>query len=321
MSILQNAVDSIVLGVEDYNNSDPRRLVSCTRNIFSGILLLFKHKLSLLSPPGSDEVLLKQNIIPTLDPVKGLQWKGKGENTVDVHQIKERFDNLKVTVDWKRVERIRRYRNNIEHYFSSSPDGTVRALIAESFLVIRDFLRLQLGEDPLNLLGPLTWNTLTNVAEVYNKEKQECVDHIKTVDWRYDSLERALREYQCPECGSGLIDIENPNCSARDMTVFTCRSCGEQKSFEELAPLAIADYFDLENYSLIRDGDSPVTITCPTCDEETYLLDDDVCVLCEMSVERECQRCGATIIAEEIDGTGFCSWCAHMISKDDRKDG
>ena len=317
MSILQNAVDSIVLGVEDYSNSDPRRLVSCTRNIFSGILLLFKHKLSLLSPPGSDEVLLKQKILPVSDPVKGLHWKGKGNNTVDVNQIKERFDNLNVVVDWKRVEKIRKYRNNIEHYFSSSPEETVRALIAESFLVIRDFIRFQLDQDPLNLLGSTTWNALTEVAEVYNKEKQECTGHIKAVDWRYDSLERALREYQCPECGSGLIDIKNPNCFDRDMTVFTCRSCGEEKSFEELAPLAIAAYYDEENYWSIKDGDEPASIICPTCNEETYLLGDDVCVLCEMPAERECQMCGGTIPAPEIDGTGFCGWCAYMISKDD----
>ena len=46
--ILKNAVDSISLGIEDYQlgigdceSSDPRRLVSCTRNLFAGIILLF----------------------------------------------------------------------------------------------------------------------------------------------------------------------------------------------------------------------------------------------------------------------------------------
>jgi hypothetical protein len=119
MSILQNAVDSIALGVEDYDSPDPRRLISCTRNIFAEILLLFKHKLSSLSPPNSDEVLIKQQIFPTLDPATGLQWRGKGKKTVDVQQIRERFESLGVAVDWKRVERINSYRNEIEHYFSS----------------------------------------------------------------------------------------------------------------------------------------------------------------------------------------------------------
>lgn len=316
MSILQNAVDSIALGVEDYSSPDPRRLVSCTRNIFAGILLLFKHKLSLLSPPGSDEVLIRQRILPTLDPATGLQWQGRGNKTVDVHQIRERFDSLGVTVDWQRVKHINKYRNDIEHYFSSVSHGAVRALITDSFVVIRDFIRQQLSQDPLTLLGSSTWNVLTGVAEVYEKEKQECTERIEAIDWRYASLESALVEYRCPECGSGLIDAIANNAD-RDTAVFTCRSCGKQWSFEELAPLAISDYFAEDNYRSIKDGGDPVIITCPTCVEDTYILDDDVCVLCEGAVERRCQSCSMPIPPEEIDGTGYCSWCAHVLSKDD----
>jgi hypothetical protein len=50
---------------------------------------------------------------------------------------------------------------------------------------------------------------------------------------------------------------------------------------------------------------------------ETYILEEDICVLCEESVERNCQRCSFEIPLREIDGTGYCGWCAHMMSKDD----
>ena len=50
VSILKNAIDSIAIGLEDYESTDERRIVSSTRNIFAGILLLFKHKLCELSP-------------------------------------------------------------------------------------------------------------------------------------------------------------------------------------------------------------------------------------------------------------------------------
>jgi hypothetical protein len=311
MNILQNAVDSIALGVEDYSSSDPRRLISCTRNIFAGILLLFKHKLSQLSPPGSDEVLIKQQILPTLDSATGLRWQGKGRKTVDVQQIKERFKSLDVVVDWKRVDRINDYRNDIEHYFSSLSHDAVRVLITDSFVVIRDFIRNQLSQDPLSLLGASTWGILTNVAEVYEKEKRECKEHIEAVDWKYDCLERAFIEYQCPECGSGLIDV-TANGTDRDTADFVCRSCGEQWFFEGLAPLALSDYFAEANYRSIKDGGDPVTITCPECHEDTYILDDNVCVLCEESVERECKMCSMTIPPEEIDGEGYCSWCTNI---------
>ena len=317
MSILQNAIDSIALGIEDYSNPDPRRLISCTRNIFAGILLLFKHKLSQLSSPDSDEVLIKQQVLPTIDSVTGLQWQGKGKKTVDVHQIEERLTSLKVVVDWQRVNRINTYRNDIEHYFSSLSHDAVRGLITDSFVVIRDFIRKELSEDPLSLLGASTWGILTKVAEVYEKEKQECTEHIKAIDWEYDELESALVEYQCPECGSGLIDVQSKGVD-RYTAEFTCQSCGEQWHFEGLAPLAISDYFAEANYRSIKDGGDPVVITCPECNEDTYILEDDVCALCGASaIERDCQRCGQTIPPEEIDGEGYCGWCAHMMSKDD----
>jgi hypothetical protein len=49
MSILQNAIDSIQVGVEDYNLEDDRRNASAIRNIFAGILLLYKERLCELS--------------------------------------------------------------------------------------------------------------------------------------------------------------------------------------------------------------------------------------------------------------------------------
>ena len=119
MSILKNAIDSIAIGLEDYQCPDERRIVSSTRNIFAGILLLFKHKLCELSPSDSDEALIKQRVLPEIDTTGAVRWIGKGNKTVDVQNIKERFESLGISIDWKRVERINKYRNDIEHYFSS----------------------------------------------------------------------------------------------------------------------------------------------------------------------------------------------------------
>ena len=81
--ILKNAIDSICMGIEDYKLgigdyefSAPRRLVSCTRNLFAGIMLLFKHKLAKLSPPGSDGLLIKQHIIPILNSKGNIEVEG-----------------------------------------------------------------------------------------------------------------------------------------------------------------------------------------------------------------------------------------------------
>jgi len=234
MSILKNAVDSIALGTEDYSSSDPRRLVSCTRNLFAGILLLFKHKLADLSPSGSDEVLIKQQVQPVLDASTGLKWIGKGEKTVDVQQIEERFKSIGITVDWDRVRKINKYRNNIEHYYSHDSQNAVRALIADSFLVIRDFVRNHLHQDPLALLGADTWKVLTGVAEVYEEEKKECTKNLEAIDWKYASLKDALADFRCTKCGSGLIDVSIAGTDRREAT-FHCRSCGKDWDFQTMA--------------------------------------------------------------------------------------
>ncbi|WP_263603510.1 hypothetical protein [Chryseobacterium sp. PET-29] len=87
MKILNNAVEAIQIGLEDYMNDDPRRAQSALRNIFAGILLLFKEKLRRMSPENSDEVLIKKDIRPVLNSDNGLLFKGKGDKTVDVAQI------------------------------------------------------------------------------------------------------------------------------------------------------------------------------------------------------------------------------------------
>ena len=316
MSILQNAIDSIALGVEDYKSPDPRRLASCVRNIFAGVLLLFKHKLAELSPPDSDEVLIKQQVLPITISSVGLQWQGKGSKTVDVQQIKRRFKSLGISVEWERVDNINKYRNEVEHYYSSVSQSTARAMIADSFIVIRDFVRKQLQQEPLAILGRDTWETLTNISEIYEREKQECTNHITAIDWEYALLGDALIQFRCLQCGSGLIDVTNRG-TERETTEFYCRSCGQKWEFATIAPLAIDNFFADENHRSIRHGGDPATITCPNCSNDTYILSEDVCVMCGESVEWECKRCGCEIPIEEMDGEGYCGWCAHMMSKDD----
>ncbi|WP_407844631.1 hypothetical protein [Desulfovibrio falkowii] len=99
MSIMKNAIDSIQIGVEDFENGDERRNISAVRNIVAGILLLYKEKLCQLSPDESKELLIKKYIIPNKDADGKVFFVGKGKNTVDVQSIKERFGSLSIIVD------------------------------------------------------------------------------------------------------------------------------------------------------------------------------------------------------------------------------
>ena len=89
--LLENSVSSIQIGVEDYFSNDTKRILSCVRNLSAGILLLFKSKLLDMCPLDSKEVLIKKKVIPILKDGQ-LRFIGKGETTIDVREIQERFN-------------------------------------------------------------------------------------------------------------------------------------------------------------------------------------------------------------------------------------
>jgi transcription elongation factor Elf1 len=173
-----------------------------------------------------------------------------------------------------------------------------------------------LGEDPLVTLGMPTWTTLTNVAEVYQKEKAECASNLGTVDWKFDELSNAFREWECPKCGSGLIDVENTG-TDKWSAKLKCRACGESFDFETAAESAVKSFYWADNHISVQDGGEGVTLECPLCLRDTYLLDENVCLVCEETAERQCQVCENSIPASEIDGTGICGYCRHMMEKED----
>src|SRR5258705_9212371 len=117
MDLVENAIHSIQVGVEDYGVANTARLLSSARNIHAGILLLFKEALRRLSPPNSNDVLIMSKAVPETDPNGNIVFVGAGSITVTVAQIRERFKSLSIHADWERFEKISRVRNEIEHFY------------------------------------------------------------------------------------------------------------------------------------------------------------------------------------------------------------
>lgn len=315
MSILSNAIDSIVLGLQDFESSDDRRLVSCTRNLFSGILLLFKYKLAILSPDGSNEVLLKQRVYPSLDPKGNLLWKGKGKRTVDVNQIKERFDALGISVDWERVRRIGEYRNDIEHYYSELKRESVESIVSSSFLIIRDFISIHLNDDPRKLLGEFAWKVLLEVSEVYEKEKKECVDKLEGLDWKSPTVFEAVGSFACTRCGSDLITVRQVPENIEEAE-FECRICNKTYDYRSIVEESLKRYYSAASYFSQADGEESLLTTCPFCFGESYLYSEKICGICGESAAHTCERCGNTIPPEEINDGSLCGYCSHIMGKE-----
>jgi hypothetical protein len=97
MDLLENAVHSIQVGVEDYGIGSSSRLLSAARNVHAGILLLFKEALHRLSPLNSNDSLIMSNTIPTKDACGNIVFVGRGKITVKTTEIRERFKSLRLS--------------------------------------------------------------------------------------------------------------------------------------------------------------------------------------------------------------------------------
>lgn len=95
--VLKNAVTSIQLGIEDYQltqgkRGNPLRAVSAARNLFAGLLLLFKYKISTLadSPEHAASLIYKaRKFKPCRTDGGMIEWRPELERnkTIDVADI------------------------------------------------------------------------------------------------------------------------------------------------------------------------------------------------------------------------------------------
>jgi hypothetical protein len=317
-TILENAVQSIQIGVEDYESDDPRRMLSAIRNVTAGILLLFKEKLRVLSPDDSDESLIKQKIKPTINSLSEVKFVGSGKKTVDVQQIIERFKDLSIKIDDKRLEKIIKIRNDIEHYCTKQPSNKLKELLAESFIIIRDFVTAHLGSEPSQLLGHKTWSVLLEVEEVYSKEYKLCQDEIAKVQWLSETLSRASTDISCPKCDSKLIKPRITESIDSRLIDYHCCSCGEQFEYSEIIEHMLSVFFEWENYLTAKEGGDYPLVECFECGSEAFVVEDGMCMMCEATIlYGECAVCHKTLTVEEQIFDGLCGYHHHLMTKDD----
>jgi len=312
VDLLTNAIESIQIGVEDYQEATRPRLLSSVRNIHAGILLLYKEALLRISPQDS-EVLIKSKIIPQEDSNGDISFVGQGKRTVNTAQIQKRFKELNINTDWEQMNSITKVRNNIEHYYPKVSQDTIKGVIVSAFNVIREFTSKELNEDPRELLGQDTWDFMLQVKEVYEEEREECDIALEKIDWKSEILEEGVKLLSCNECGSDLL---KPNKFSSYIEVeLECRACGAEYCSESYIPEAVTKALKEESYIATTDGgESPYAI-CPNCSLETYIIAEDRCAFCGESAETNCQRCGMRIPACEMSTSPYCSYCYHMMDK------
>jgi len=307
MSLRDNAKVSIELGVEDFKlgvDGDEKRFISSIRNIYAGILLLFKHKLQLLSP--SSDLLITKKISVVRDANGVIGFKGEGKKTIDYDEIKERFKSLNISADWGKMGQIRDIRNNLEHYEHTAPKEQAKKIIYDTFLVLKDFIVRELDETPVDILGDITWEYITAQKNIYQEERKAWEDLIEAEFDDEARIQDALYNLTCPECDIDLF--------IKTADKLKCKNCGKELEKEDYIELAFQNAYTLS----VRDykhGASEIICKCPECEREAYFIEDDRCYACDASGHARCD-CGNY---KEPDNEK-CDDCAHMdylMSQDD----
>jgi hypothetical protein len=315
-TILENAIASIQIGVEDYQKSyqDDRRVLSAIRNLYAGVLLLFKEKLNCLSPVDSEQVLLKTKF--KFKVIDGdLVIKGDGKKTVNFDQIEERFKSLNIRVDWKRMRKLQKIRNEAEHYTLNHSIHEVEEAIWSAFYVIENFIRYNLKEEPVNLLGVKTWKVLLETAENYESNYNLCMKKWKELELPESFSLFLFEEISCPHCKSKLI---RPRLNDTSLNIETrsedfniplfCNACGS------------AFNFDKDDLLFLREKNAPEGTICDECGSNckssiiSLNTGEYYCIECGSVLDEQCSRCSRFFISNY--GIELCTECEEELLRD-----
>lgn len=317
MNILNNAVEAIQIGLEDFKSSDQRRANSALRNIFAGILLLFKEKLSRMSPPERDEILIKQFIVPTLDNNGKLFFQGKGSKTVDVQQIKDRFKEFDIKVNWNAFDEINGLRNNIEHYYTEKSPAVVNEVISKSFKIIRDFCVVYLEDEPAIMFGASSWSIFLEADEIYQSEKIASEQSLEEVDWTFETLSDAIHYLRCPRCESDLIHAKRvKKYEPQKDFPLNCKKCQNEFELQDIIEDCLSEELAGAAHIAGMEGSDGPYDECPECFKSTYVYDEECCLHCGYQQEdKNCAVCNAPLDLQMAHEGGLCSYHKWAMEK------
>lgn len=321
-SLFANAVASIRMGVEDFQQQDHDRDISAVRNFYAGVLLLAKEALVRAAPGADPNVVIGAKLKPIPDGRGGIAMEQIGHTTVDFQQIGDRARDFGIAIDHSALKSLNKIRNAMEHHYTSESAAAIRAAISKGFPVVASLFR-QLDEDPLALLGN-AWTVMLETKDLYDQELQAARKTLADVAWHSPSVAGA--GLRCPSCQSELIEQVDGDNEAQDCIEFRCRTCGAKPEAGDVIEQALDDLYASSAYVRYKEAmeDGPL-YQCPACDRHTLVEGEDCCANCSepLDYRSECFRCGTGIgIQDYLDGLdeGLCSYCAYVAEKVMRED-
>jgi hypothetical protein len=313
--IFENAVTSIILGVEDFEDGSDPRMLSAARNYYAGLLLLAKECLVAAAPEADAMEIIGAKFKPVPDGVGGVEHVVYGYTTVDLGQLQTRFKDFGLSWPNVNIKKLQQFRNNLEHYHLEEPASALSEAIASSFPMIVDFFAL-LKEDPQEHLADV-WDTIIAERKTFEKVRQACLESWEPVDW--PAPVQNLDRMSCPNCKSSLVGQSSPENTDYQAVDGKCFQCGHEVDRERMMEMVVAASYEVAAYVMAKEGLNPAVATCPACCSNAYVDDGEysVCFACGESIAGECARCSTTIDINEYspDYPDLCSYCAHIWEK------
>lgn len=316
--VFENAIASIQLGVEDFQSNDERRPVSALRNFYAGVLLLGKQCLLNAAPENADPMdVLASKFAPTLDDDGEIAYEAKGQQTIDLSELRDRFKAFKLQWPAGDIKGLQKLRNDFEHYHSDAPKEAIRQAIANCFPLVEGFFGI-LGKSAKAELGE-TWDVMLAERAFFNKLKKECDATFQELPWWGEISDTG--KVECTNCRSSLIYQEDAANSTPDRIEARCKACGEAITAERAVEIFVQAGFAIDDYLAAKEGLSQAIHDCPECWNHTYVESGDTtqCFFCDYVIDGNCIRCGTSlgISTMSVNNPQLCDYCDHVSSRDD----
>ncbi len=315
-TILENAADSIALGIEDIQTDDPKRALSAIRNFHAGVVLLGKACLLSKAETADPAIVLaaRHKLVP--DGHGNVRIEARGHATIDVGDLKQRFEDFGFT--WVNGDAktaftlLRRIRNAVEHFSHSHSQEEIKKAVGACYPIVAEFFDL-LGKNPADHLGA-SWTFMAEQEQLYRKLVEECLASLSALPWaNYLATDEPAA---CTTCGLSLLKQSDPKNADPEMIDPLCHGCGATYGTEEFVGLLIGHAFYADAYLAVTQGGEDAWVECPRCGCETFVLavEEPTCFLCSYNPKEECQVCGRRLTPDVEDDGNLCQDCWKDIS-------
>lgn len=116
--LFENAVQSIQLGVEDYQTNDPKRVLSAVRNFNAGVLILAKEVLVRAAPNADPQDVIGARYKPVPDGVGGVIFTTASQQTIAFNTIGQSFRDFRLSINQLALNDLNRVRNEVEQHYT-----------------------------------------------------------------------------------------------------------------------------------------------------------------------------------------------------------